>query len=175
MKKNKAIFLDRDGVINFPIIKNNQPFSPRKLKEFKIYKDFKLLKKFRKVFYLIVVTNQPDIKNRKLSQKKLNIFHQKINEIVKIDKFYICKHTDDDKCECRKPKTKFFFDAKKKFKLKLNKSYFIGDRWKDMKAGNKIKCKNIFIDRKYSETQKNSFKYDYKCNSFKEAIKFIDY
>ena len=174
MKKNKAIFLDRDGVLNFPIIRNKKPFSPINNKQFKIYDAVKKLNKFRQNYYLIVITNQPDIKTKKISLKTLKSFHNKINKKIKIDKFYICTHTNEDKCKWRKPNIKFFLDAKKKYKINFKKSYFIGDRWKDMIAGNKIKCKNIFINKNYAETKNFMFKYDFICKDLKSAIKFID-
>jgi D-glycero-D-manno-heptose 1,7-bisphosphate phosphatase len=175
MKKNKAIFLDRDGVINRVIMINKKPHSPRKVKDFKVYKDIYKLNKFKKNYYLIVITNQPDLKNKKIDIKILKKFHAIIDRNIQIDKYYVCAHTDIDKCNCRKPKIGFFIDAKKKFNLDLKKSIFIGDRWKDMVAGNKIKCKNIFIDRNYSETKLKIFKYMFKVRTTSDAIKKIKY
>jgi D-glycero-D-manno-heptose 1,7-bisphosphate phosphatase len=175
MVKNKAIFLDRDGVINRAIIVNKKAYSPRRIKNFKIYKDIRNLNKFKKNYYLIVITNQPDLKNKKIDLKILKRFHNLINTNVKIDKYYVCPHTDNEKCKCRKPKIGLFLKAKKKFNLDLKKSIFIGDRWKDMIAGNKARCKNIFIDRNYSETKSKKFKYIFKVRTTAEAIKKIKY
>ena len=100
-------------------------------------------------------------------------FHNKIKNLLEIDKIYACYHTDEDKCLCRKPGIKFFLDAKKKFNLSLKKSYFIGDRWKDMKAGSKAQCINIFLDKKYKESSKHNFNFSYRCNDLKGAINYI--
>ena len=172
-KINKAIFLDRDGVINKPIIRNYKPYSPRSLSQFKIYKDIKLLKNFKKNYFLIIITNQPDVKTKKIRKEMIKKFHNKITNLLKIDKIYICYHTDEDKCLCRKPGIKFFLDAKKKFNLSLKKSYFIGDRWKDMRAGSKAQCINIFLDKKYKESSKYDFNFSYRCNNLKGAINYI--
>jgi len=172
-KINKAIFLDRDGVINRAIIKDHKPYAPRSMSRFKIYKDVELFNKFKKDYYLIIITNQPDVKNRKIRKGLIKKFHKKISNSLKIDKIYACYHDDEDKCSCRKPGIKFFLDAKKKFKLSLERSYFIGDRWKDMKAGNKAKCVNIFLDRNYKESKEHNFDFSYSCNNLKSAIKYI--
>ena len=173
MQKNKAIFFDRDGVINHPIIINRKPFSPRKLKEFKIYNGFKKFNKLKKKYIFIIVTNQPDLKNNKISERMLNIFHKKINKIVKIDKIYVCPHMQSDNCKCRKPKIGSFLLAKEKYNIDFKKSILIGDRWKDMKAGEKIKCINIFIDRGYTESIDKKIKYKYLCHSIDEAFKKV--
>ena len=157
-KINKAIFLDRDGVINRAIIKDHKPYAPRSMSRFKIYKDVELFNKF---------------KNRKIRKELIKKFHKKISNSLKIDKIYACYHDDEDKCSCRKPGIKFFLDAKKKFNLSLERSYFIGDRWKDMKAGNKAKCVNIFLDRNYKESKEHNFDFSYSCNNLKSAIKYI--
>ena len=75
---NKAVFLDRDGVINKPIIINGKSYAPRKLKDFKIFpkvkNDVKELK--NKGFKVFVVTNQPDIANKLMKKKALNDMHK---------------------------------------------------------------------------------------------------
>ena len=174
MKKNKAIFFDRDGVINRALIKNKKPFSPTKLQDFKIYKDFKIFNKLKKKFYFIIITNQPDLRNKKITKKLMNAFHKKINNVVKMNKIIVCDHIDIDKCDCRKPRNGSILKMKKQFNLNLKESYLIGDRWKDMVAGNRSKCINIFIDRNYKETKGKRFKYKIKCKSLNEAYKFIN-
>jgi D-glycero-D-manno-heptose 1,7-bisphosphate phosphatase len=173
MKKNKAIFFDRDGVINRPIIKNKKPFSPRNTSEFIIYKDFKKFNNIKDDFIFIIITNQPDLRNKKIKKKQINIFHNKINKVVKMKDIFICKHIDRDKCDCRKPKNGGILKMQSKHNIDLKKSYFIGDRWKDMVAGSRSKCINIFIDRKYHETKGKKFKCKFRCKNIGEAFKFI--
>ena len=62
-------------------------------------------------------------------------------------------------------------DAQKKYNIDLKKSYLIGDRWRDIGAGNKAKCKTIFINKNYNE--KNIFKAKYTINKIKEILKII--
>ena len=116
-KKNKAIFLDRDGVINRTIIKNHKPYPPKTINKFKVYNDVKLLNNLKKKYYLIIITNQPDVKNKIIKKELVKKFHKKILNNLLVDKIYVCYHNDQDKCSCRKPGIKYFLDAKKKFNL----------------------------------------------------------
>lgn len=170
--KKKALFLDRDGVLNAAIIRKGKPFAPKKISEIKLYNNIQnILKILKKVFYIIVISNQPDVGNGIIKKKK----SLKINSIICkknfIDKYYLCFHTEKEKCKCRKPEIKSIIMAKKKYKLDLSKSFFIGDRKKDIDAGNKSGCTTIFIDRKYREEKPKIFKY--KCRSTKEALTWI--
>ena len=64
------------------------------------------------------------------------------------------------------------FKAKKKYNINLKKSFFIGDRWRDIGAGKRAGCKTIFIDRKYNE--KNRFKADYNIKTTKKILSIIN-
>ena len=69
-----------------------------------------------------------------------------------IDDIYVCIHDDDDYCDCRKPKIGMLKKASFKYNIDLNKSYLIGDRWKDIECGQIAKCKeSFFIDYSYDE------------------------
>ena len=86
--------------------------------------------------------------------------------------FYVCYHDDNHDCNCRKPKIGLFLKAKKKWNINFKKSIMIGDRWKDIEAGNKLGCKTYFIDYKYKESKK--IMYNYKVNNLLEAAKHIE-
>jgi len=170
--KKRALFLDRDGVLNAPIVRNGKPFAPKKIKEIKLYSNIKNTIKFLKNFYyIIVISNQPDVGNGIVKKKK----SLKINSIICkknfVSKYYLCFHSEKKNCKCRKPKIKSIISAKKKYKLDLSKSFFVGDRKKDIDAGNKSSCITIFIDRIYKEEKPKSFKY--KCKSTREALIWI--
>ena len=170
----RAIFLDRDGVLVEPIFKNGRSYAARNLKNFKIYSYAKSeLKKLRELgFKLIVVTNQPDIGNNKMDIKILYRMNYILKKKLLLDCIYFCKHSKKDNCQCRKPEILNFLKAKRKFKIDFSKSFVIGDRKSDIDAGNKIKCKTIFIDRNYSNdpVPKN---YNYICKNLKEAVYLI--
>lgn len=172
MVKSKAIFLDRDGVLNIPKIKNGKSFAPLKFVNFKLYpnvsKFCKILKK--KNFLIIIVTNQPDVKRGKLKILELNKMHQKLyNKVLYDDLLFSTSLTKNSKY--RKPNAGMLIKAIKKFNINAKKSYIIGDRWSDIAAGNKVGCKTVFIDRNYKE--KKPYTFDFKAKSFHMAATYI--
>lgn len=149
---NRAIFFDRDGVlINAPIDQNKKPKSINNLNQIEFCEGiFEICKKYKNFFLLIMVTNQPDFKRKKNTKKNIIEINNFIKKKLKLDDIFVC-YSDDDKCFYRKPNPGMIFEAKKKYKINLNKSFFVGDRWRDIDAGNAAGCKTIFIDRSYNE------------------------
>ena len=106
MNKSKAIFLDRDGVINQPVVKEGKPYSPATIKEL-IWVDgvdegLSLLKNAG--YLLFVVTNQPDVARGTTLKSTVNEIHDHIIKVLPINEVYCCFHDDKDHCNCRKPK-----------------------------------------------------------------------
>lgn len=104
-------------------------------------------------FELVVVTNQPDIAKNAISESFVEEIHLEIANITGIQHFYVCKHIDEDNCDCRKPKPGHLLRATSDLNLDLTQSFLIGDRWRDIEAGNLAGCKTIFIDYGYSERE----------------------
>jgi len=158
--KNKAIFLDRDGIINKIVKDNGIIRSPRSLKEFNInFHIKKYLNFFKKNSFLnIIITNQPEYKRGYLKKKVILKFHKKIKEKLPVDKIYVCYDLNNDSF-FRKPNPGMLIKASKDLNIDFKKSYFIGDRYKDIYAGNRIKCKTIFIDFNYNEKKPKRFFY----------------
>ena len=173
MQKNKAFFFDRDGIINKSVIKDNKPFSPRYPRDLVLnYELFNFIKKLKEKNYLIIiVTNQPDIKNGKLANYSLKVINSIIKKFFLIDDIYVCTHGKNDNCTCRKPKPGMLKKAAKKWNIEFEKSYMIGDRLKDIEAGASMNCRTIFIDYNYNEPKPKL--YDYKFNSISKMIKEI--
>jgi len=173
LKKNKAFFFDRDGILNKAVIKQLKPYSPRYPSELNLNYEFvKFIKKLKaKNFLIIVISNQPDVKNGKLTKYSLKIINSIIKRYFLIDEIYVCIHGKKDNCECRKPKPGMLKKASEKWNIDFKKSYFIGDRWKDISAGASMDCTTIFIDYNYNEP-KPKF-YDYKFNNISKMIKEI--
>jgi len=170
---NKAIFLDRDGVLVKSFTRKGKAYAPTKLKDFKIYKDStRCVKKLNSLgFKIFVITNQPDVGKKLISKSTLNKMHNKLKKKIEIDKIYTCIHTQDQKCTCRKPKPGMILKAAKVYKINLKKSYMIGDRSSDIICGNKAGCKTIFINRNYKE--KKPLTQIASVKSFKEATNCI--
>ncbi|QKJ22279.1 D-glycero-beta-D-manno-heptose 1,7-bisphosphate 7-phosphatase [Poseidonibacter lekithochrous] len=134
----KALFLDRDGVIN---IEKNYLY---KISDFEFLDGvFETCRYFQRLGYLIIIiTNQAGIARGKYTEKDFKLLtnwmtHKFEIEKVDISKVYYCSHHPDftGECECRKPKPKMLFDAEKDFDLDLRKSILIGDKNSDIEAG----------------------------------------
>jgi D-glycero-D-manno-heptose 1,7-bisphosphate phosphatase len=167
VEAKKAIFMDRDGVINKVLLNNGHPFSPRKLDEFELLPNVKeVLNSFKEMGFInIIVTNQPDIARGLMKIEELNSMHTLIKKRLPIDDIYVCTHDDSDNCSCRKPKPGMLLDAAKKWGIDLNRSFLIGDTWKDMEAGKAAGCKTILIDAPYNK----SVSCDYRVRDLKGA------
>lgn len=151
---NKAVFLDRDGVINKAIIKDGAAYSPRHFSEFEFVEDVdKHIDRLRDSGYLIiVVTNQPSIARNSMNISELDRMTKSIQSYLAVDEILICMHDDIDNCLCRKPKPGMLFDAARRHKISLNKSFLVGDGWRDMEAAINANCKGILIDTCYNKT-----------------------
>lgn len=174
MKFNKAIFLDRDGVLNRSLVRNGKPYAPILLKDFHILSGVKKTLKYlkKKNYLLIVITNQPDIKSGKLKLNKLLKMNNILINKLKINEIFICKHDDRDCCNCRKPKNQLIENAIKKYSIDRRKSFLIGDRKKDIEAGLRSRLKTIYINKNYKESKPKNF--DFECDNIKNALFYID-
>ena len=173
MVKNKAVFLDRDGIIVIPEFRNGRSYAPRTLKNFKFYKSLNVyLKRLKKLNFInIVVTNQPDVQNGVISHQML----KKMNDII-LDKFFIddieyCIHNSGSNCRRRKPNAGMLEDAAQKWNIDFSKSFIIGDRKSDIDAGKKIGVKTIFIDHDYKERKPTNV--DFISESPIAGLKYI--
>lgn len=169
----RAVFLDRDGVINRAIVRDGKPYPPQTLSEVEILPGVKqaLDLLHQAGFMLIVITNQPDVARGTISQKTVEEINLHLTQALPIDEFRTCYHDSIDQCECRKPKPGALLSAANQYNIDLTKSYMIGDRWRDTEAGEHAGCKVIFIDYGYLEKQPNFI--DYRVNSLLEAANII--
>lgn len=171
MKKKlsrKAIFLDRDGVINKAIIINGKPFSPRAVKDFKlnqgIISTLNQLKKRR--FLIIVITNQPDIARGLMTDKELVKMHGLMKEVLPIDDIFICPHDDRHRCSCRKPQAGMLYAAARKWSIDFHQSFMVGDTEKDIQAGRVAGCKTVLLTTRYNK----SIDSDYRIDNIKSLV-----
>ncbi len=150
---NRAVFVDRDGVINGSILRNGRPYPPRDRNEFYILDGVEAATtSLRKAgFILVVVTNQPDLSRGLTTKSFIESVHSEITQRTGISHFYVCSHLDEDHCVCRKPKPGLILRAAHELQLELKSSFLVGDRWRDIEAGNSVGCKAFFIDNDYQE------------------------
>ena len=170
---NKAIFLDRDGVINQVNLVDGKPYPPKDMSELillsNVNEALQLLKDAG--YLLIVITNQPDVVRGKAKIETVEAINQFLKDSLPIDAIFTCYHDDIEDCNCRKPKPGNILKAADQYNINVSSSFMIGDRWRDVEAGESAGCKTFFIDYRYQEKQPES--YDYKVKSLYEAAKII--
>jgi len=149
----RAVFLDRDGVVNRSVVISGVPTPPRSCAEISIIdgvvEAIQILKNHN--FIPVIVTNQPDVARRVTTQVEVESMNAFIMEATGIDFCYACFHDDADACGCRKPAPGLIFKAAAELDLDIKSSYLVGDRWRDIAAGQAAGCKNFFIDYSYEE------------------------
>ena len=170
----RAVFLDRDGVLNESIVRNRKPYPPATLAEFKLFPDASpaLARLKAAGFLLLVVTNQPDVARRTQSREIVETMHARMAAALPIDDFFVCWHDDADRCGCRKPLPGLLYSAADRYEVDLGGSFLIGDRWRDIDAGAAVGCRTVLIDREYDERQPQS-RPDYCTASITGAADWI--
>jgi D-glycero-D-manno-heptose 1,7-bisphosphate phosphatase len=150
-----AAFLDRDGVINKSLIRSGIPVPPRDCGEVSIIEGVtESLNLFRKNGIIpVVITNQPDVSRGITTVEKVESINELIRQMTGIVHFYVCFHDNFDNCDCRKPRTGLILNAVRDLNINLGNSFMVGDRWRDIKAGQSLGLKSYFIDYSYGETQ----------------------
>ncbi len=152
-KKQKAVFFDRDGVLNHLVKRDGSYYSPQKSQDFHIADDAKdVINHVHEMGYLaIVVSNQPDISRGKLKQFELDKMSDILFEELSIDDVFYCIHDDDNDIGCRKPAPGLFFTAQKKYNIDFKKSFMIGDTWKDVEAAKNAGISMILLSKNYNK------------------------
>jgi len=184
----KAIFLDRDGVINKEVDNLTD------INEFELIDDvesaIKLINKSE--FICIVVTNQPVIAKGFIDEKQLNQIHKKMDTLLGeagayVDDLYYCPHHPESgfdgeikelkiDCDCRKPKNGMLLEASRKYHIDLSQSWMIGDRYADIQAGKISACKTVLLKTGHAGNDKEKFpetEADFTFDALNVAINFI--
>ena len=153
MTERRAVFLDRDGVLNRLLAGGPAGTSPQSVGETEIYPDVPdALARLRNAgFLLIVTTNQPDVARGRQTLAGVEAIHQYLAELLPLDAIEVCYHDDADLCACRKPKPGLIRAAAERFGVDVAASYMVGDRWRDIDAGLAAGCTTILIERGHDE------------------------
>ncbi len=191
-RRKKAVFLDRDGVVN-PSVgfdKFGKTESPLRLEDFRLFPwTSKAIKKINRLDLLtIIVTNQPAIAKGKMSHSDLRDIHKKLlSESVEngycIDEIFVCLHHPDPKqvvykalladCDCRKPKPGMLLQAAQEFNIDLAQSWTIGDSWRDIEAGQAVGCRTILV-RNDIDNRGKKIEADFTAENLLEAAYIIE-
>lgn len=169
----RAVYLDRDGVINRTLVRDGKPYPPHNIGELEILPGVgEALNQLHNAgFKLIVVTNQPDVARGMQTRGMVEEINAALRLSLPIDEFRVCYHDDADQCACRKPRSGALLQSAQEFGIDLKASFMIGDRWRDIEAGQSAGCKTIFIDYQYAE--KERLEPDYRACNLADATKWI--
>ena len=154
MEPNKAVFLDRDGVIT-----QDPPHYAHRIDQLALIEGSDLAIKILndENFRVIIITNQSGVAKGFYNENDIEIFNQAMIEQLKqanahIDSIYYCPHHPEAKiqkyrldCDCRKPKPGMLIESGKKFNIDFKSSFLVGDKWSDIEAGRAVGCKTILV------------------------------
>jgi D-glycero-D-manno-heptose 1,7-bisphosphate phosphatase len=149
-----AVFLDRDGVINRPLVKDGKPYPARTLAEFDLLPGVvEACALLQKIGPLIVVTNQPDVGRGSLDRAVVEAIHAEMCRLLPISRVEVCYEDGyDPQSRFYKPAPGMLVRAAEEMNLDLSASIMIGDRWRDIDTGRAAGCLTLWIDHGYSET-----------------------
>ncbi len=169
----RAVFLDRDGVINANIVRDNRPFAPTTIEGFCFLPGVETaIRNLKNAgFLIVVVTNQPDVANGITPRETVEAMHAEVRSHLAVDDIEVCFHTDSDSCACRKPKPGMLLRAASRLGIDTTQSWMVGDRWRDVDAGRAAGCATIFID--YGFVQERPVRADKIVSTLAEATEYI--
>jgi D-glycero-D-manno-heptose 1,7-bisphosphate phosphatase len=171
--RRRAVFLDRDGVLNRAIVVDGVPHPPLALADLEILPGVRdaceLLRAAR--FMLVMVTNQPDIARGKQTWENVAQINEFVRGVAGIEVVEMCPHDDVDNCACRKPRPGMLLSAAHAHDIELQASFMVGDRSRDIVAGRAAGCRTVFIDRGYETEPRQSA--DLVASSLPEAARWI--
>jgi D-glycero-D-manno-heptose 1,7-bisphosphate phosphatase len=149
---DRAVFLDRDGVLNEIIERDGKPASPRNAGELRIVADAAASLERMKAagFRLFVVTNQPDVSRGLMSGAALDEIHAAVAAALPVEEIAACRHDNADNCDCRKPKPGLLIDLARRHGIDLARSWMIGDQDRDIACGKAAGCRTILLTRPYN-------------------------
>ncbi|ARU63492.1 D-glycero-beta-D-manno-heptose-1,7-bisphosphate 7-phosphatase [Tumebacillus avium] len=149
---DKAVFLDRDGVINDHVTYVNTP------EDLILFPGVgKAIKKLNDAGYKVfVVTNQGGVGLGFMKEDNLRAVHDKMERELEqdgaiLDEIAYCPHKPKSNCACRKPEPKMILDLAEKYNIDVKQSYMVGDRDTDVYAGQKAGAKTIFIGEPFAQ------------------------
>jgi D-glycero-D-manno-heptose 1,7-bisphosphate phosphatase len=170
---NRAVFLDRDGVLNAAVDVGGTPHPPSSLDDLQVLPGVAdaCAELTASGFVLLVVTNQPDIARGTADPAVVDAMNNRLMHELHLDGVLMCPHDDVDECRCRKPQPGLLIDAATRWDIDLSASYMVGDRWRDIEAGRRAGCATVLVDRSYSEQRARDF--DVAVRDLSEAAEWI--
>ena len=172
MYNKKAIFFDRDGVVNKLIARDGGLYSPRVLKDFIFYDDIKPCIDYliENKFLIFIISNQPDISRGKMTIRELDEIDLEINKKLHIDEIYYSFDSEFSINGTKKPSPKMLFEAKEKWKIDFSKSFFVGDSIADRDCAKNANLSFILVSRSHNK----ELSYPVKINTLNDLVSIIE-
>ena len=178
----KAVFFDRDGVLNKLILNpsTNEFESPHRVEDLELTENIiYFLKKIKLMGFLIfLISNQPSFAKGKTSLENIKAIHNKLDKTLRKEKvifsdYFYCYHQESDGCVCRKPSPYFLKQAIEEYGIDVDKSWMVGDQDTDIQCGQSAGLKTILIETKESEKKRGKSSPDATVQNFAMAIRLI--
>jgi D-glycero-D-manno-heptose 1,7-bisphosphate phosphatase len=172
---SRAVFLDRDGVLNRTLLKNDKLVPPASVAELELLPGTVEACEAPRAagFLLIVVTNQPDVARGTQDHKTVEAIHAAIWGKLPLDDIRVCYHDDVDRCECRKPKPGLLQHAAADWGIDISRSFLVGDRWKDIEAARRAGCRAVMVENGHPEKEDFAATPDLRVRSLQQAVDWI--
>jgi D-glycero-D-manno-heptose 1,7-bisphosphate phosphatase len=169
----RAVFLDRDGVLNRAPVREGRPGTATSLEELEILPGVMEACQLLRTggFVLVVVTNQPDVARGLIPRDRVEAIHRHLRAHIPLDDVRVCFHDDQDGCACRKPLPGLLLSAARDWRIDLARSFMVGDRWRDIDAGHAAGCTSVLLDHRYLEELRDEP--DARFASLLEAARWI--
>lgn len=173
-RARRAVFFDRDGVLNEATVREGKPYPPESPSGIAIVPGAReAVMSLREAgFVTICVTNQPDVARGSLDAASATAMNDFVVTSLALDDLVACFHDDADGCPCRKPRPGMLVESADRWSVALERSYLVGDRWRDIDAGATAGCRTVLIDRGWEERPPAN-KPDARVASIADAVTWI--
>lgn len=154
-----AVFIERDGILNKARVEANHPASPLTMQELRLnLKAVRWLRRLKELgLMLIVTTNQPGICRGYQSRSELDRMHAFLRANFPVDEIVVCPHDEMDSCPCRKPRPGLFTEAAFNWRLDMDRSFVLSDKWQDAEAARVVGCTSVLVQSPWIGTVHRDF------------------
>jgi histidinol-phosphate phosphatase family protein len=143
----KAVFLERDGILNTVKAGPRHPIGPLTFDEFELNQS--AVEPVRKLkaagFVIAVIANQPGLSRGYQSRRELDRMHDRVRQTFQIDDIFMCPHTESDHCPCLLPRPGLLIEAAFKWQLNLDHSLVVSNRWQAAEASRTAGCTSLLL------------------------------
>ena len=143
----RAVFIERDGILNEVPGATANNGSPHSFAEFRIKPAARgMVRQLKAAGFLVVATtSQPGLSRGTLDRRELDAMHDALRRAMPLDDILVCPHDADDECPCRKPQPGLLIEAAFKWHIDLHYSYVISDKWQDAAAAHSTNCTSVLL------------------------------